>query len=71
MATALVFERMSCRCVNEQWQRDRDKQSSLAKKTAVMLGKPMVLYRTPDGKYCFVAEGEEVKGEVIEILTQY
>ncbi len=62
---------MSCRCVTEQWQRDRDKQSSLAKKTAVLLGKPQVLYRTPDGKYCFVTEGEEVKGEIIEILTQY
>jgi len=30
-----------------------------------------VLYRTVDGKYGFVSEGAEIKGEIIEIITQY
>ena len=62
---------MSCRCIHEQWQRDRDKQRDLAKKTAIMLEKPVVLFRNPDGRYCFVVEGEKYEGELIEILTQY
>lgn len=62
---------MSCRCVTEQWQRDRDRQSGLARKAAVLTGMPQVLYRTPDGKFCFAAEGEDIKGEIIEIITQY
>lgn len=67
----MVFECMSCRCITEQWQRDRDKQAFLAKKVAVLHDKPQILYRTQDGKYCFVDEGEEIKGEIIEIITQY
>lgn len=62
---------MSCRCIHEQWQRDRDKQRFLAKKTAMLLEKPVVLYRKPDGRYCFVVEGENYEGEFIELLTQY
>lgn len=62
---------MSCRCVEEQWRRDLNRQRDLAKKTAVLTGEPQVLYRTPDGKYRFVREGENVVGETIEIITQY
>lgn len=62
---------MSCRCVQEQWQRDRDKQRALAKKTAVMLGRPQVLYKTPDGKYRFVTDGKKYSGTIEEIITQY
>ena len=71
VVTAMVSERMSCRCIHEQWQRDRDKQRDLAKKTAIMLEKPVVLFRKPDGRYCFVVEGENYDGEFIELLTQY
>lgn len=71
MADAVVHEPMSCRCVTEQWQRERDRQAQLARKTAVLLDRPQVLYRTVDGKYGFVSEGAEIKGEIIEIITQY
>lgn len=62
---------MSCRCAQEQWLRDRAKQRDLAKKTAMLLGQPQVLYKTPDGRYKFVTEGEEFNGEIEEIITQY
>lgn len=62
---------MSCRCVHEQWQRDRAKQRGLAKKTAMLIGQPLVLYKTPDGRYSFVTEGEEYNGTFEELLTQY
>ena len=62
---------MSCRCVQEQWQRDRDKQRALAKKTAVMLERPQVLYKSQDGKYRFVTDGEKYSGTIEEIITQY
>jgi hypothetical protein len=51
--------------------RDRDKQRDLAKKAAVLLNEPQVLYRTEDGKFRFVTEGQEFTGEIIEIITQY
>ena len=62
---------MSCRCQQEQWQRDLKKQEELAKKTAVMLNCPQVLYRTDDGRFGFVSEGNEYNGEFYEIITQY
>lgn len=62
---------MSCRCVHEKWQRDRAKQRSLAKKTAMLLGQSQVLYKTPDGRYRFVSEGEDYNGTFEELLTQY
>lgn len=62
---------MSCRCIKEQWQRDRDRQRELAKKAAVLLGQPQVLYKTPDGRYCFVTEGNDFTGTIEEIITQY
>lgn len=37
----------------------------------MLLGQPQVLYKTPDGQYKFVTEGEEINGEIIEIITQY
>lgn len=37
----------------------------------MLLEKPVVLYRKPDGRYCFVVEGENYDGEFIELLTQY
>lgn len=61
----------SCRCIQEQWWRDREKQRDLAKKTAVLLGKTQVLYRSPDGKFRFVSEGTEFNGQVEEYITQY
>lgn len=67
----MVRDGMSCRCQQEQWQRDYAKQRDLAKKTAVMLGRPQVIYRTADGRFGFVSEGEELKGEQFEIITQY
>lgn len=62
---------MSCRCQQEQWQRDYAKQRDLAKKAAVMLDCPQVLYRTDDGRFGFVSEGNEYNGEFYEIITQY
>ena len=62
---------MSCRCMKEQWMRDLERQRGLAKKAAVLLGRPQVIYRTVDGRYCFATEGGEQKGEIIEIITQY
>jgi hypothetical protein len=51
--------------------RDLTKQRELAKKTAVMLDCPQVLYRRPDGTFAFVSDGEPYNGEEIEIITQY
>lgn len=62
---------MSCRCIHEQWQRDRDRQRGLAKKLAVMTKKPVILFKKSDGSYDFVAEGNVYEGEFIELLTQY
>jgi hypothetical protein len=62
---------MSCRCTQEQWLRDLAKQRDLAKKTAVMLDCPQVLYRKADGTFRFVSEGQGYDGEFYEIITQY
>ncbi len=62
---------MSCRCQQEKWQRDYAKQRDLAKKTAVMLDCPQILYRKADGTFHFVSEGQEYNGELYEIITQY
>lgn len=62
---------MSCRCQQEKWMRDLAKQRELAKKTAVMLDCPQVLYRTADGRFAFVSDGEPYNGEFHEIITQY
>lgn len=37
----------------------------------MLLGQPQVLYKTPDGRYKFVTEGEEYNGTFEELLTQY
>lgn len=62
---------MSCRCEADKWQHDRDKQSELAKKTARMTGQAQVLYRKADGSFAFAAEGTDINGEPVEIITQY
>ncbi len=62
---------MSCRCQQEQWLRDLAKQRELAKKTAILVDAPQIIYKKPDGRFCFVTEGEEINGEIIEIITQY
>jgi len=62
---------MSCRCQQEQWQRDYAKQRDLARKAAVMLDSPQVVYRTADGRFGFVSEGEDYNGEFYELITQY
>ena len=62
---------MSCRCAQEQWQRDLEKQRGLAKKTAVMLGRPQVIYRKADGTFHFVSDDQDYNGEFYEIITQY
>ena len=62
---------MSCRCGTEQWMRDRERQRQLAKKAAVLTGQAQVLFRDADGRWCFVPEGEEVRGDRQEIITQY
>lgn len=62
---------MSCRCIQEEWQRDLAKQRELAKKTAVLLDCTQVLYRMADGRFGFVSEGNEYNGEYYEIITQY
>lgn len=61
---------MSCRCVTEQWQRDRERQRQLAKKAAVLTGQTQVLYLS-GGRWCFAPEGSEIHGEQQEIITQY
>lgn len=62
---------MSCRCQQEQLMRDLAKQRDLAKKAAVLLDAPQIVYRKPDGRLAFVTEGDEFNGETIEIITQY
>lgn len=62
---------MSCRCRQEEWLRDLGKQRELAKKAAVLLGRPQILFRKADGRFGFVSEGGDVKGEFYEIITQY
>ena len=62
---------MSCRCQQEKWLRDLDKQRDLAKKAAVMLGCPQVIYRKADGTFHFVSDGQDFNGEFYEIITQY
>lgn len=62
---------MSCKCVAEQWMRDRERQRGLAKKAAVLTGCPQVLFRAPDGRWCFVPDGETYQGDKEEIITQY
>ena len=37
----------------------------------MLLCRPHVLYKTPDGRYSFVTEGEEYNGTFEELLTQY
>lgn len=51
--------------------RDLAKQRDLAKKAAVLLDAPQIVYRKPDGRLAFVTEGDEFNGETIEIITQY
>lgn len=51
--------------------RDREKQRGLAKKAAILLGKTQILYRSPDGQFRFVSEGQEYNGQLEEIITQY
>jgi hypothetical protein len=62
---------MSCRCQQEQWQRDYAKQRDLAKKAAIIVGEPQVLYRKADGTFHFVTDGQDYNGEFYEIITQY
>lgn len=62
---------MSCRCAADKWRHDRVKQSELAKKTARLTGQTQVLYRKADGSYAFAAEGSEINGEQVEIITIY
>lgn len=62
---------MSCRCQQEKWQKDLKLQEGLAKKAAVLLDCPQVLYRKPNGTFHFVSEGEDYNGEFYEIITQY
>lgn len=62
---------MSCRCVKEKWQRDHAKQRDLAKKAAVLEDRTYVLFKRPDGKYDFTAEGNRYNGDLVEIITQY
>ena len=51
--------------------RDLAKQRELAKKAAVLLEQTQVLYRSPDGVFRFVSEGQEYNGQLEEIITQY
>lgn len=62
---------MSCRCVTEKWMRDRERQRGLARKAALLTGQAQVLYRTSDGRWTFVPDGEDYKGDNEEIITQY
>lgn len=62
---------MSCRCQQEKWLRDLEKQRELARKTAAMLDCPQVIYRKDDGTFHFVNDGQEFNGEFYEIITQY
>jgi len=62
---------MSCRCAQEKWMRDFKKQEELAKKAAVLLDCPQVLFRKADGTFHFVSEGQDYDGEFYEIITQY
>lgn len=62
---------MSCRCLTEQWMRDRERQRALAKKAALLTGQVQVLYRDGGGRWCFVPDGQEYKGDNIEIILPY
>ncbi len=62
---------MSCRCEADKWRHDHDRQAELAKKAAKLTGQTQVLYRKADGSYAFAAEGTEIDGEEVEIITIY
>ena len=71
MVIQMEGQPMSCRCIQDKWLRDRMKQADLAKKTARLTGQTQVLYRKTDGTFAFCAEGDDPKGEIVEIITQY
>ena len=45
---------MACSCMNKIRQSDRDIQSDLARKAAMLDGEIYALYRKPDGTYGFL-----------------
>lgn len=71
MVKGMAFTDMSCRCVKDEFMRDRERQRSLAKKAAILDDTPYVLYRKADGLYAFVREGIKYNGKEVEIITQY
>lgn len=62
---------MSCRCVTEQWMRDRERQRDLAKKAALLTGQVQVLFRDAEGRWCFVPDGQDYQGDNTEIILPY
>ena len=57
---------MACSCMNKIRQSNRDIQSDLARKAAMLDGEIYALYQKPDGTYGFDKISAEIKHPIVE-----
>ena len=57
---------MACSCMNKIRQSDRDIQSELARKAAMLDGEIYALYQKPYGTYGFDKISAEIKHPIVE-----
>lgn len=57
---------MACSCLNKIRQSDRDIQSELARKAAMLDGEIYALYQRPDGTYGMERISAEIKYPIVE-----
>lgn len=57
---------MACSCLNKIRQSDRDIQSDLARKAAMLDGEIYALYQKPDGTYGMDRISAEIKYPIVE-----
>ena len=57
---------MACSCMNKIRQSDRDIQSELARKAAMLDGEIYALYQKPDGTYGMDRISAEIKYPIVE-----
>lgn len=59
---------MSCDCVFKKAMAELERVRGLAKKAAILTESDQIIYKKPDGTYCFVPEGESYNGEFVEFV---
>lgn len=59
---------MSCDCEFKKAMAELERVRGLAVKSAMLTETDQIIYKKPDGTYCFVPEGEEYKGEFVEYV---